>query len=180
MLAHIQRTAQFYTPPFLLRWLRPCLVLLLLASLASCEEVSEISGEEQQRRDDIIIRDYLADFNQTADRTPSGLFIQRLRQGSGTRPNPGDTAVVHYKGWLLYGDVFDSSIYQGSPFEMVIGARSVIPAWEEAVPLMTRGDMFRIYVPSHLGYGRQGRAPNIPGNAILVFDIDLLEIRQRR
>jgi FKBP-type peptidyl-prolyl cis-trans isomerase len=107
---------------------------------------------------------------------PSGLYILDVKEGTGPAITPGQVAQVHYTGWLVNGKQFDSSV-GGEPFEFTIGQRRVIDGWEEGVTGMKKGGKRRLVVPPELGYGAQGYPGAIPGNATLVFDVELIAIR---
>lgn len=106
--------------------------------------------------------------------TPSGLQYMVLRQGNGARPKPGQKVRVNYEGKLLDGKVFDSSYERGQPAEF--GLSQVIPGWTEGVGLMPVGGKYRFWIPAALGYGEQGAGNDIPPNATLTFDVELLGI----
>jgi len=108
--------------------------------------------------------------------TPSGLKYQDLQEGTGAQPKIGDTVVVHYTGWLTDGTKFDSSLDRGEPFEFKLGAGEVIKGWDMGVATMKVGGKRKLIVPPELGYGAQGRGP-IPPDAILIFEVELLEIK---
>jgi FKBP-type peptidyl-prolyl cis-trans isomerase len=154
---------------------------MVLAVLGSCKDQQRIvTAEEQLVIDRKIIEDYLAENNITTESTPSGLYYQVLRRGNGVRAENGKTVRVHYLGKFLDGQIFDSSYATGQPYVFRVGAtndqNSPIKAWHQALPLMNQGDELRIFVPSGLAYGRFG-TQSIPPNAILMFDMDLLEVR---
>ena len=106
--------------------------------------------------------------------TPSGLQYMVLRQGNGARPKPGQKVRVNYEGKLLDGKVFDSSYERGQPAEF--GLSQVIPGWTEGVGLMPVGGKYRFWIPAALSYGEQGAGNDIPPNATLTFDVELLGI----
>ena len=108
--------------------------------------------------------------------TASGLQYEVLEAGSGgARPGPRSMVVTHYHGTLVDGTVFDSSVTRGEP--ATFGVHQVIPAWTEALQLMTVGSKWRIACPPKLAYGERGAGGVIGPNAALVFDIHLLDIK---
>jgi FKBP-type peptidyl-prolyl cis-trans isomerase FkpA len=107
--------------------------------------------------------------------TPSGLQYQVMTEGKGPKPTAEDTVRVHYKGTLLDGKTFDSSIDRGEP--VVFALSQVVPGWQEGLQLMPVGSKYKLWVPAKLGYGEQGTPGGpIAGNATLVFEVELLEI----
>ena len=109
-----------------------------------------------------------------ATRTPSGLVLRVTSPGTGASPSPNGKVRVSYQGRLADGTVFDDSARHGGPMEVALG--SVIACWSEGLQLMKAGEKARLSCPSSLGYGDQGRPPQVPGGAALVFDVELLEI----
>ena len=109
--------------------------------------------------------------------TGRGLKYIEIEPGSGDSPEPGQTVVVHYTGWLEDGTKFDSSLDRGTPFSFPIGTGQVIAGWDQGLATMQVGGKRRLIIPSDLAYGPSGRPPTIPPNATLVFDVELLEIR---
>jgi FKBP-type peptidyl-prolyl cis-trans isomerase len=114
----------------------------------------------------------------------TGLGITELAAGSGPAISAGQTAVVHYTGWLFAdgapdnkGRKFDSSRDRGQPFDFEVGAGEVIAGWDQGVAGMQAGQQRRLVIPAALGYGARGAGGVIPGGATLVFDVELLEIR---
>lgn len=107
----------------------------------------------------------------------AGLQITDLSEGQGPALNRGQTAVVHYTGWLTDGKKFDSSRDRGEPFSFKVGAGSVIGGWELGVVGMKVGGKRKLVIPPELGYGERGAGDDIPPRATLVFEIELLEIR---
>ena len=105
--------------------------------------------------------------------TSSGLQYEVIKEGSGAKPSASDVVKVHYEGKLIDGTVFDSS-YNRSPVEFPLNG--VIAGWTEGVQLMTVGSKYRLFIPSELGYG-SGGARTIPPNSVLIFEVELLEIK---
>ena len=110
-------------------------------------------------------------------KTASGLQYIDIKVGDGASPQTGQTVVVHYTGWLADGTKFDSSVDRGQPFSFIIGTGKVIKGWDEGVATMKVGGERRLIIPPDLGYGAGGYPPIIPGNAQLIFDVQLIEIR---
>src|SRR3954454_22851802 len=107
--------------------------------------------------------------------TDSGLKYQDLKVGTGTAAKEGDTVEVHYTGWLAKnGKKFDSSVDRKETFEFKIGGR-VIKGWNEGVVGMKPGGKRKLIIPAKLAYGEKGKG-DIPGNAELVFDVELIKI----
>jgi FKBP-type peptidyl-prolyl cis-trans isomerase FkpA len=109
--------------------------------------------------------------------TASGLKYEDTKVGTGAEAKAGQTAVVHYTGWLTNGTKFDSSKDRGQPFSFPLGGGRVIKGWDEGVQGMKVGGTRKLTIPATLGYGAQGAGGVIPPNATLVFEVDLLELR---
>lgn len=135
------------------------------------------------------IEKYLADNKISAAKTDSGLYYVITKKGDGPLIAAGDTAVVNYVGKLLNGKVFDSNIKAEAikgkldhiaerPFQPIrfpVGMQQVIPGWDQGLQLLNKGAKATFVIPSALGYGERGNQV-IPGNAILVFDVELVDI----
>ena len=104
------------------------------------------------------------------------LKIEKLVSGSGPAPRKGQLVIVHYTGWLMTGEKFDSSVDRKEPFQFVLGAKQVIGGWEQGVAAMVVGDKVRLTIPPELGYGRSGYPDVIPPNATLIFEVELLAV----
>ena len=110
--------------------------------------------------------------------TPTGLKYTDDVVGTGPSPSPGKTAVVHYTGTLQgSGKKFDSSRDRDQPMSFVFKSQPMIPGWDEGVSTMKVGGRRQLVVPPALGYGARGKPPDIPPNATLVFDIELLDVK---
>lgn len=108
--------------------------------------------------------------------TPTGLVYEDIIVGNGPSPKEGQTAVVHYTGWLTNGTKFDSSVDRAEPFKFPVGLGHVIKGWDEGVATMKVGGKRKLTVPAHLGYGARGAGGVIPPNATLIFEVQLLGI----
>ena len=104
---------------------------------------------------------------------PSGLQYKITREGSGKSPSATDKVTVHYRGTLLDGNEFDSSIKRGQPATFPLNR--VIRGWTEGLQLMKEGAKHVLYIPSDLAYGDRGN-PSIPPGATLIFEVELLKV----
>ena len=109
--------------------------------------------------------------------TESGLKYSDVVVGNGREAALGDTATVHYTGWLTDGKKFDSSVDRKEPFSFRVGAGQVIKGWDEGVAGMKVGGKRKLTIPPQLGYGARGAGGVIPPNATLIFDVELLGLR---
>lgn len=146
--------------------------------------------EEQLSKDKSLIENYLQENNIEAQQTESGLYYVIHEQGSGVEANPLDTVSVNYTGYLLNGDVFDTSseslakekdvFVDGRPYgpiDFVLGRDRIIRGWHEGIDLLNKGGKATLYVPSNLGYGPNAASEKIPANSVLVFDVELVDIK---
>ncbi|NJN47239.1 MAG: FKBP-type peptidyl-prolyl cis-trans isomerase [Candidatus Competibacteraceae bacterium] len=108
--------------------------------------------------------------------TDSGLQYQVVKEGEGAKPTATDQVTVNYKGTLIDGTEFDSSYKRGQPATFPV--TGVIPGWTEALQLMPVGSTYRLFIPSELAYGERGAGGAIGPNAVLIFDVELMEITQ--
>jgi FKBP-type peptidyl-prolyl cis-trans isomerase FklB len=106
--------------------------------------------------------------------TASGLQYKILTEGKGESPKATDTVKTHYKGTLLDGTEFDSSIKRGQPATFPVNG--VIKGWTEALQMMKPGAKWQLWIPAELGYGDRGAGDQIGPNAMLTFEVELLEI----
>ncbi len=147
------------------------------------------NGQELITSEGAEIDEYLAANNLKAKTTASGIRYVITKPGTGDNPKPGDSVKVNYTGYLLNGKVFDSSkedvakehgLYNErrpyAPIEFQLGVGNVILGWDEGIGLLNKGAEGKIYIPSPLAYGARAKGDDIPANAILVFDIELVDI----
>ncbi len=107
---------------------------------------------------------------------PSGLQYKVITEGSGKTPKASDTVTVNYRGTLIDGTEFDSSYKRGQPATFPVSG--VIKGWTEALQLMKEGAKWQIFIPSDLAYGDKGAGNIIGPNAVLIFDVELISVKE--
>lgn len=115
--------------------------------------------------------------NSEVKETPTGLQYRILKEGTGSSPSSTDKVRVHYVGKLLDGTVFDSSVERGEPSEF--GLNQVIRGWTEGLQLMKQGAKYEFFIHPKIAYGSRPR-PKIPGNSLLIFEVELLDILPKK
>ncbi|MGA7905932.1 MAG: FKBP-type peptidyl-prolyl cis-trans isomerase [Candidatus Sulfotelmatobacter sp.] len=108
---------------------------------------------------------------------PSGLQYKILKEGTGPKPASTDTVVCNYRGTLINGSEFDSSYKRGEPTTFPVS--QVIKGWTEALQLMSVGSKWQLFIPPDLAYGERGAGPDIGPNSTLIFEVELLSIKDR-
>jgi len=152
---------RFVTVPFLCSLI--ALLSLLSLAAAGTNEAGLAYLKENKNKPDVIT-------------LASGLQYKSLNKGDGkVHPTINSPCSCHYEGKLTDGTVFDSSYARGSP--TTFAPNQVIKGWTEAMQLMVVGDKWEMYIPSELGYGDRGSPPKIPGGDVLVFVMEILEIK---
>lgn len=144
-------------------------ILFLLSSLAFLGCKDDDDDGMQAELDRMIILEYIADNNLTAEEDPSGLFYVIEEPGGEEKPTLTSSLYIAYKGMLINGVVFDQTEH-GAPYQTTL--QTVIEGWQIGVPKFGRGGKGKLLIPSHLGYGKSG-AGVIPPNSVLIFDIEL-------
>ena len=107
------------------------------------------------------------------------LKIVDVKVGTGAVATPGELVRVHYTGWLEDGTKFDSSVDRNQPFEFPLGAGYVIQGWDKGVDGMRVGGIRRLFIPAQYGYGSRGAGDVIPPNATLIFEVQLLGVKDK-
>src|SRR6476659_6455696 len=109
------------------------------------------------------------------NKLPSGLEVWDAKVGEGDEVKPGATVTVHYTGWLTNGKKFDSSVDRGEPISFPLNR--VIKGWQDGIPGMKPGGVRRLKIPANLGYGASGAGADIPPNATLIFEVELISAK---
>ncbi|MCK0538572.1 FKBP-type peptidyl-prolyl cis-trans isomerase [Alcanivorax quisquiliarum] len=133
-----------------------------------------LAGEQNALAEAAFLDSY--SHNLDVKKLDSGVLYTILQSGTGEKaPSFTDTLEVHYEGRLPDGTIFDSSFKRGAPVE--ISLDRVIAGWQHAILEMRKGDRWEIVIPSSLAYGESGRAPAIGPNQLLIFEIELIDIK---
>ncbi|GAB3579435.1 FKBP-type peptidyl-prolyl cis-trans isomerase [Hymenobacter daeguensis] len=133
--------------------------------------------QAQLKKDDALLQDYIKKNGLTVQKTPSGIYYQVLKPGTGATPKPGQSVSVNYNGTLLSGKLFDSSDKQGRPIDFPIGQGAVIPGWDEGISLLNKGSKAILLIPSPLAYGPRAMGTDIPANSPLRFEVELVDVQ---
>lgn len=142
---------------------------------------------EQIKKDEKLLSDYFTKNNLMPQKTLNGLYYIITETTNGNMPKKDDTVSLNYTGKLIDGTVFDSNIDSifghVTPFNFALGNNAVIRGWDDGVALLPLGSKATFYIPSRLGYGSStipGNPNNpkgIPANSILIFDVELINIK---
>lgn len=150
---------------------RTLLILGGAVTIALVAALVYFANQGKQSTSDVVL-------GENAVTTASGLRYEDLVVGDGAEAKTGDLISVHYTGWLVDGTQFDSSLESGQPIEFQLGAGRVISGWDEGVVGMKVGGKRKLVIPPDLGYGAAGSSSGvIPPNAVLVFEVELVEIK---
>ncbi|MCF6350225.1 MAG: peptidylprolyl isomerase [Flavobacteriaceae bacterium] len=146
----------------------------------SAIEAFRTFGGEREERIELAAKkteDQLEELAAGFQKTASGLRYQMIQKGNGKQAEKGKGVSVHYKGSLPNGTVFDSSYQRKQPIEFTLGVGQVIAGWDEGIQFLKVGDKARFVIPSELAYGSQGAGGVIPPNAVLIFDVELMDVK---
>ena len=150
-------------------------IFLLLAVSVALPWSAQAQRELLSPRDfDIVMEKW-----PNAQRLSTGLWFEVMKPSNGAKPVRGNIVSVLYKGFLLDGTMFDSAEDPEKPFTFQLDRGKVIKGWEYGLLDMRKGEVRRLIVPFELAYGTRGRAPDIPRQATLVFEVELTEIKER-
>ncbi len=151
------------------------------ALLAEQQRTLKARAAKQSAKDNALIQAYLKKNKLTlkAKKTLGGTWYVITRRGTGALPKKGQTVSVKYRGTLLAtGQEFDSSAkHGGTPFDFVLGQGQVIAGWDQGLAVLPKGSRAVLLVPSPLGYGERGAGADIPANAVLRFEVELVAVK---
>lgn len=136
--------------------------------------------EEKKKQEEADKREFWEFVNKaypSHQKTESGLAYIIEEEGEGAKPENGNTVSVHYTGTFKDGKKFDSSYDRNQPLAFPVGQRRMIPGFEEGAIKLGKGGKAKLIIPFWLAYGAAGRPPQIPAKAILIFDIEIVEIK---
>ena len=141
------------------------------------ERIAKMKEEhpEETAKAAIDLADYLAKNKIEVEPTESGLYYVMITEGNGEKPEPGQVVKIHYTGKLLDGTVFDSSVERGDPISLPIGVGQFIPAWDEGIMMMSKGEKGMLYVPYYLAYGDRQAGDKILPFSNLIFEVELID-----
>ncbi len=149
------------------------LLLLAISIFSSCDNDDDTGFQDEMARLNV----YLEENNITTEPTASGLYIIKTLETNDVTPLVGDRVFVHYKGYLLNGEVFDSSLNDQGPFSFQLMYDNVILGWHEGIAAMRRGEKATLIIPSNLAYGSSGAGSSIPGYSTLIFEVELVGVQ---
>jgi FKBP-type peptidyl-prolyl cis-trans isomerase len=137
-------------------------------------------GKAQMEADEKELKAYFAKNKISATKHASGLYYKMSKVGTDDTARAGDSVVVNYTGKTLDGKTFDSNVdtafHHPQPFSFRLAQGQVIPGWDIGVGIMKKGSKATLYIPSPMAYGERSPGPEIPKNAILIFDVEVLNI----
>ncbi len=140
-------------------------------------------AEAQKPIDDKILQDYFAKNNVKPAKTESGLYYTIEKPGNGANVAKGQMVSIKYTGKTLDGKAFDSNVdtsvghHGTAPLTWSAGSGQMIPGMDEGIQLLKKGAKATLYLPSPLAYGAQSPSPNIGPNSILMFDVEVLDVK---
>jgi FKBP-type peptidyl-prolyl cis-trans isomerase FklB len=143
---------------------------------AKQEEVAKKMGEKNKKEGETFLAENKK--KEGIVTLASGLQYKILKKGSGKKPKLTDTVTTHYKGTLIDGTEFDSSYRRNQPVSFPVNG--VIAGWTEALQLMEEGAKWQLFIPASLAYGERGAGPQIGPNAMLIFEVELISVQEKK
>ena len=138
----------------------------------------------QIKKDDKIITDFLTSKNIKATKTPKGVYVEILQEGTGEKVSDSVGVKMKYTGKSMDGKPFDSNVdsqfHHTELLPVQMWAPRVIPGWVDGLRMLSKGSKARFYIPSSLGYGTQGQAPAIKPDENLIFEVEVVEVTNQK
>lgn len=138
----------------------------------------------QIKKDDKIISDYLTAKNIKAQKTAKGVYVEILQEGTSEKVTDSVGVKMRYTGKNFAGVAFDSNIdsqfHHTELLPVDMWEPRVIPGWVDGLRMLSKGTKARFYIPSSLGYGERGQAPKIAPNENLIFDVEVVELTDKK
>ena len=158
---------------------------VVLVSVKSAEQMKKEADEKSSRQisiDEQLLQEYFKTNKLKPTKTASGLYYTITTPGTGETAKVGEQVTVNYTGKTLDGNLFDSNVdpkfNHVQPFPLMLGQGHVIKGWDEGLTYFKKGGKGTLYIPSGLAYGERSPSPQIPPNAVLVFDVEITNIEQ--
>jgi FKBP-type peptidyl-prolyl cis-trans isomerase len=156
-------------------------IALLVFLFSSCLQNESGNTLQQEQAD---LSNYLKSLETrgyNVDTTSSGFYYIKIKDGTGDLPEAGDTISVKYAGYLMSGEIFDTSFYNSadSSWTYIYKTQKVLNAWDEVTGMMNKGSKIQAIIPSSLAYGETG-AGRVPPYSTLIFVVIMSDIRQRK
>jgi FKBP-type peptidyl-prolyl cis-trans isomerase FkpA len=182
-------------------WLKAGKKITVTVAVVSVKSMDEYNKEAQAKQeqmmkemqekeaaqkplDDQMLQDYLTKNNIKATKTASGLYYVVSKEGTGETAKAGQDVTMKYIGKTLEGKQFDANMDENyqllagkTPFSFQLGQGQVIKGWDEGLQLLKKGSKATIYIPSGLAYGSQAMGPDLPANSILVFTVEMMDVK---
>lgn len=145
------------------------------------QKEQKVSASKQVDIDDQLLNSYFTQKGIKPMKTASGLYYTISQMGAGRKPIQGDNVCMNYTGMTLDGKKFDSNVdpqfNHVNSFCFKLGMGQVIQGWDEGVALLPKGSKGTLYIPSTMAYGAQSPSPLIPPNSVLVFDVEVVDVK---
>ena len=197
-LVHPGDSAEFLVPVDTLRannqnmqpWMKDGEYITYMIDVVAIKTQAEIDKENAEKaakegnpeaEDEAIQKYFKKNGIEGAVKTSTGMYYVKHSTTNNEKPLPGKTVVVNYTGMLMNGTVFDSNtdpkFGHVSPFEFPLGRGRVIRGWDEGIGYLKVGEKATLFIPSYMAYGAHPPTEKIPPNSILIFDVELMEIK---
>jgi FKBP-type peptidyl-prolyl cis-trans isomerase len=152
------------------------------------DSIAQLDNQRVQKewlqKEVAFIEKYLSDKKVPVTKTPSGAFVEIINPGTGNLIDSGNYLTLNYTGTSWSGKVFDSNtdtaFHHTQPYSFVTGIGQMIKGFDEAMRFLRKGAVAKLYIPSTLGYGGNPNSPDIKPYEHLFFDIEILNVQEKR